>query len=202
MNHKLSFLLIPFAFTVACGDDGGGDRPPPEPIITMSGTVDITDANTGDNRASGDFSTIAYTRRESCAAYALEGDAPNDPGPIELEGTFRIPGPLVGTVPLEPSGDIYASTLRIPATIYQGPGTYVNDSTTDHIRGQIILDDFPNGASYFLDDVGDDGTATVTINADGSGTLSFEDIPEDTDGIKTFISGTVTWVCTEDDQMP
>jgi hypothetical protein len=198
MIYRLSFLLIPLAFTVACGDDAAGDRPTPETIITMSGTVDITDANTGDNRASGTFSTIAYTRRESCAQYAAEGSAPNDPGPMELEGTFRIPGPLIGTVPLEPSQDVYASTLRIPPTIYQGPGTYVNDPTTDHIDGQIILDDFPDGSSYFLED----GAATVTINADGSGTLSFQDIPEDTDGIETFISGTVTWVCTEDDQMP
>jgi hypothetical protein len=203
MNHKLSFLLIPLAFTVACGDDGGGGGgggggTTPQTIITMSGTVEITDANTGDNRASGAFSTLGYTRRESCAAYALEGSSPDDPGAMEFEGTFQIPGPLVGTVPLEPSGDVYASTLRIPPTIYQGPGTYVNDPTTEHILGQIILDDFPDGASYFLED----GAATVTINADGSGTLSFQDIPEDTDGIETFISGTVTWVCTEDDQMP
>ena len=197
MNHKLSFLLIPLAFSVACGDDGGGTTEPPQTIITMSGTVEITDANTGDNRASGAFSTLGYTRRESCAAYALEGSSPDDPGPMELEGTFNIPGPLIG-VPLEPSQDVYGSTLRIPATIYQGPGTYVNDPTTEHILGQILLDDIPDGASYFLED----GAATVTINADGSGTLICQDLPEDTDGIETFISGTVTWVCTEDDQMP
>jgi hypothetical protein len=198
MNPKLSFLLIPLAFTVACGDDaGGGDRPPAETIITMSGTVEITDANTGDNKASGAFSTLAYSRRESCAQYAAEGNDAANPGPIEREGTFRIPGPLVG-VPLEPSQDVYASTLRIPSTIYQGPGTYVNDATRDHIDGQIILDEFPDGPSYFLED----GATTVTINADGSGTLSFQDIPEDTDGIETFVSGTVTWTCTEDDQMP
>jgi hypothetical protein len=158
----------------------------------MSGTVDIT----GDNTASGAFSTVGYTRRGSCAEYAAEGSAASDPGPAETEGTFKIPGPAIG-VPLDPSGDVYASTLRIAPVIYQGPGTYVNDETTEHILGQIVLNELPDGPSYFLED----GNATVTINADGSGTLTFEDIPEDTDGIPTSISGTVTWVCTEDDQI-
>jgi len=67
---------------------------------------------------------------------------------------------------------------------------------TEQIDGQIVLNEIPDGATYFLED----GSATMTINADGSGTLTFVDIPEETDGIETFISGTVTWVCTEDDQ--
>jgi len=189
MNHRLSVLLIPLAFTVACGDDGGGGgSTPSENIITMSGTVEITGGNTAD----GDFSTTGYTRRGSCAEYALEGSAPEDPGPMETTGTFKIPGPLIG-VPLEPSGDMYASTLRIVPAIYGGPGTYTNDLTNAEIDGQIILDEIPDGPAYFLED----GAATVTINADGSGTLIFQEIPEDTDGIVTFISGTVTWVCTE-----
>ncbi len=194
MNHKLSFLLIPLTFAVACGSsDGGGGSPPPQTLITMSGTVEIT----GGNTASGAFSTPAYTRRGSCAEYALEGTAPEDAGPMETTGTFNIPGPVIG-VPLEPSGDVYASTLRITTAIYGGPGTYTNDLTNDEIDGQIILNEVPDGPSYYPED----GAATVTINPDGSGTLIFQEIPEDTNGIVTFISGTVTWVCTEDDQTP
>jgi hypothetical protein len=172
------------------GGSGGSGGSPPQTIITMSGTVEIT----GDNTASGAFSAPGYTRQPSCAAYAAEGSAASDPGQMETEGTFRIPGPPIG-VPLTPSGDVYASTLRIMAAFYQGPGTYVNDVTTDHMDGQIVLNELPGGPPYFLED----GAATVTINADSSGTLTFQDIPEDTDGIETFISGTVTWVCTEDD---
>jgi hypothetical protein len=195
MNHKLSFLLIPLALTVACGDDGGGGGggTPPETIITMSGTVDIT----GDHTVSGAFSTIGYTRRGSCVEYAAEGSAPSDPGPMETEGTFKIPGPLIGT-PLDPTGDIYGATLRITPSVYQGPGTYENLETADQLFGQIVLNEIPDGPSYFVED----GAATATIAADGSGTLTFQDIPEDTDGIPTAISGTVTWVCTEDDQTP
>jgi hypothetical protein len=178
--------------TAGSGGSGGAGGTPAEGIITMSGTVEIT----GGNTASGAFSTTGYTRQPSCAAYAADGSAASDPGPAGTEGTFKIPGPLIG-VPLEPSGDVYASTLRIVPAIYQGPGTYVNDATTEHIVGQILLDDIPDGASYFLED----GAATVTINADGSGTLTFQDILEDTDGIPTSISGTVTWTCTEDDQI-
>jgi hypothetical protein len=177
---------------VACGDDGAGGTAP-QTIITMSGTVDIT----GGYTVSGAFSTEGFTRRGSCAEYALEGSAPNDPGAMETEGTFRFPGPPIG-VPLDPSGDMYGSTLRIVPAIYQGPGTYTNDQTTTDINGQIVLNEFPDGPSYFLED----GATTAIISADGSGTLTFQDIPEDTDGIPTSISGTVTWVCTEDDQMP
>lgn len=193
MNRRLSILLIPLAFSVACGDDGGGTTEPPETIITMSGMVEIT----GGNTASGAFSTPGYTRQPSCAAYAAEGSAASDPGPMETVGTFKIPGPTIG-VPLTPSGDVYASVVRIPNTIYAGPGTYTDDDTTEHILGQIVLNELPDGPTYFVED----GNATVTINADGSGTLSFEDIPQDTDGIETFISGTVTWTCDEDDQAP
>ena len=74
----------------------------------------------------------------------------------------------------------------------------MNNETTSQILGQIVLNEIPDGPAYFLED----GTATVTINADGSGTLTFEDVPEDTEGIPTSISGSVTWTCTEDDQMP
>jgi hypothetical protein len=178
---------------VACGDDGGGNQMPPQTIITMSGMIEVT----GGNTASGSFSAIAYTQQPSCAAYALEGASPDDPGGTDFEGTFKIPGPHIG-VPLEPSGDIYAAVLGIAASTYGGPGTYVNNETTSQILGQIILNEIPNGPNYFLVD----GTATVTINADGSGTLTFEDVPEDTEGIPTSISGSVTWTCTEDDQMP
>jgi hypothetical protein len=171
------------------GGSGGTGGTPAEGIVTMSGTVEIT----GDNTASGSFLVIAYTRQPSCAAYAADGSAASDPGPAETVGTFKIPGPVIG-VPLTPSGDVYASSLRIVPAIYQGPGTYVNDPTTDHIDGQIVLNEIPDGPAYFLED----GNASVTINADGSGTLTFEDIPEDTGGVPTSISGTVTWTCTED----
>ena len=84
MNHKLLFVLVPLAFTVACGDDGGGGGTGPQTIITMSGTVEIT----GDRTASGAFSNVGYTLRGSCAEYALEGSAADDPGPMESTGTF------------------------------------------------------------------------------------------------------------------
>lgn len=188
MSHRLAFVLFALGYTTACGGGDGNDTPP-QTIITMSGTVEIT----GDNTASGGFSTIGYTRRQSCAEYASLGSAPNDPGPVEAEGTFKIPGPTIG-VPLEPSGDVYASTLRITPAIYQGPGTYANDDATDQIDGQIVLNEIPDGPAYFLED----GMATASINADGSGTVTFVDIPEDTTGLPTSISGTVTWTCSED----
>jgi hypothetical protein len=187
MASKFSFLIIMLAFTVACGssDDGGGSGP--EPTVKIAGSVNIT----GDLTASGDFTRNAFTFQPSCAALAAEGHAPDDPGP---EGGFEIPAPPIGT-PLEPSGDVYASTMEIPAAVYDGPGTYVNDETITQIVRQIILVELPDGPSFFVED----GTATATIMADGSGSLVFEDVPQDPgQGGTLSISGTVTWTCSDE----
>ena len=185
MPSRLSFLLTLLAFTVACSSSSGGGGAPDGSDIVMTGSVEIT----GDKTASGSFSTAHYTFQASCAAYASEGSGPDDQGP---EGMFEIPGPIFN-VPLTPSRDIYASTMRISADVYAGPGTYRNNRDTTEIEGQIILEEIPDGPAYFVQD----GPAMVTIMADGSGSLTFANLPEDTDG-DTSISGSVTWTCSEE----
>jgi len=191
MLNRLSFLvLFPLlVFTVACGDDGAAP-PGEEPSITMAGTVEIT----GDNLASGGFTRPSYTKQPSCAAYAAEGVSANDTA-SGAEGSFVIPGPVIGA-PLEPTGDVYGSTLTIIPAVYQGPGTYVNTETVTQLQGQIVLNEIPGGPAYYLAD----GMSRATINADGSGSVTFDDIPEDNTEDPTFISGTITWTCTDDEE--
>jgi hypothetical protein len=191
MLNKLSFLFL-FSFlvlTVACGDDGGS--PPVElPLTTMTGQVEIT----GDKMVAGGFSRLSLSNQPTCAAYAAEGLGANDAA-AGAEGSFVIPGPVI-SVPLKPSGDVYGSTLHIIANVYQGPGTYVNTETVTQLQGQIVLDEIPDGPNYYLAD----GTSRATINADGSGSVTFDDIPEDNVENPTFISGTITWTCTDEEE--
>jgi len=153
----------------------------------MTGAVMIS----GDAMASGGFTRTGWTWQPNCATYASDGSSADDDGE---EGEFSIPGPVVGDT-LEPTGDVYFSTLRIPADVYAGPGTYVNDDATTQMLGQIMLIEVPGGRSYYLED----GMSSVTVRPDGSGSVTFEDIPESPVAIpERTISGTVTWTCSDD----
>jgi len=191
MSYRFASFLVslPLISLIACGssDDGGGGTPPGAVTITMAGTVNVT----GDVMVSGNFVRAGYSFQPSCAAYAMEGVGPDE---IGEEGSFRIPGPVIG-VPLEPTGDVYGSAVVIRAADYAGPGTYVNNDSMDQIFGQIVLLEIPDGPEYFLED----GATTATVMADGSGTLSFEDIPENGRGT-TVISGEVSWTCSEPEE--
>jgi hypothetical protein len=178
-------------FTVACGDSdggGGGGSGGGGSVLTVAGLVDVT----GDAVAKGSFEQEAFSSQPTCAIWASEGSGNLDQGP---EGTFRVPAPFLSE-PLEPSGQVYNSTVRIEPEHYDGPGTYVNDGNVTQITGKIVIGNINNSPQYFPED----GLATVTVNADGSGSFEFTDVPEVVEGLLE-ISGTVTWVCTEDDQI-
>jgi hypothetical protein len=86
---------------------------------------------------------------------------------------------------------VYNSTVRIEPQHYDGPGTYVNDGDVTQIIGKIVIGNVNNSPQYFPED----GRATVTVNADGSGSFEFVDVPEVVEGL-VEISGTVDWTCT------
>jgi hypothetical protein len=188
MAHKLSFLLVSLVFTVACGDSGGsggsdgGGGGNGVPSVTVMGDVIVT----GSAVAAGTFTRPSFSTQPSCEIWASEGAGGQDQDPA---GTFRVPAPFLGE-PLEPSGEVYNSTVRIEFD-YAGPGTYVNDGEVTQIFGKIVIGNLNSSPQYFPED----GIATVTVNADGSGTFVFEDIPEVVEGFLT-ISGTVVWTCT------
>lgn len=167
-------------------DAGAGGSGGTSKSVSMEGSVQIG----GDQSVAGRFVQPAATRQPSCALLAAEGGAEEDP----LPGTFSIPGPYFGT-PLEPSGDAYAATLNIPAASYEGPGTYRNGSgEPPQIRGQIVVGDIMDGPRYYIDE----GEAEAIIEADGSGIVTFVDIPQDRTqdpGAATSISGSVSWDC-------
>jgi hypothetical protein len=187
MTRKLSFLLVLLVLTVACGDSGGSDGGGGGggngvPSVTVMGDVIVT----GSALAAGMFTRPSFSSQPSCEIWASEGAGGQDQDP---PGTFRVPAPFLGE-PLEPSGDVYNSTVRIEFD-YAGPGTYENNGEVTQIFGKIVIGNLNNSPEYYPED----GIATVTVNADGSGTFVFEDIPEVVEGILT-ISGTVVWTCT------
>ena len=186
MTHKSSLLLVSLVFTVACGDGGdggGGGGSNGGPVLTVAGAVDVTGAAV----AKGSFTRESFSTQPTCEIWASEGSGNQDQGP---EGTFRVAAPFFGE-PLEPSGQVYNSTVAIEPEHYDGPGTYVNDGDITQITGKIVIGNVNNSPEYYPED----GLATVTVNADGSGSFEFTDVPEVVEGL-LMISGTVDWTCT------
>lgn len=164
------------------GGAGTGTNAPPRLI----GSAEID----GAYRATGTFTTHpevlvgslpqAPTAHDTCADYA-SGFAQNPT-------SFVVPA-------LKTSG---TTTLYLTTTLasgYHGPGTY-SSATSPMLSGRMAVGigdvgDL-NGAGY-IDTFrsGFPGTTTLTVHADGSGTLEFSSWGSDA----TIISGTVQWVC-------
>jgi iron(III) transport system ATP-binding protein len=139
-------------------------------------------AVTGEITADESFTdkTTAAKKVSSCAAAATGGDRPSM-GP----DTWLVPTP-----PLDNTVEIEIGT---PTRGYHGPGRYPQSVLA---KGNGAMDVGPE--SYDL--TSSDATASMTVDADGSGNVTFTHVPGDDDsphpGWHGGISGTISWTCT------
>jgi iron(III) transport system ATP-binding protein len=120
------------------------------------------------------------TKVSSCAQAATQGDRPQ-----MGRNTWLVPTPTVNN-PVE-------IEIGTKAGGYRGPGTYSQGAMA---QGNGAMDVGPE--SYDL--VSSDATASMTVNADGSGAVTFTHVPGDDDnphaGWHGGITGSIAWTCT------
>jgi len=167
-------VLSVAVLATACGSAGSG--PPPGgskvttpvptsvPTTTAATTLDMTVTTTGDVAASGSF-TWSLGTATSCAGWVAAGKS------FDLELTAAA----------EPVGGMgFEMVVGIATPTYQGPGVY----TIDH---NGLLQTFDLGSHEFSLH-----GATLTVKADGSGSITFSDEP---DVLGDIDSGAISWTC-------
>lgn len=124
--------------------------------------------------------TTAAKNVSSCAQAATDGDRPSM-------------GPHTWLVPTPPLNNTVEIEIGTPTRGYHGPGRYPQSVLA---QGNGAMDVGPE--SYDL--TSSDATASMTVNADGSGNVTFTHVPGDDDnphpGWHGGISGTISWTCT------
>ncbi|HVA04887.1 MAG TPA: hypothetical protein VMU64_14215 [Acidimicrobiales bacterium] len=155
------------------GEDGSTAVGP----VVFHATITIT----GETRAKESFVDATTARRAaSCARAAAHGNRPQM-GP----NTWLVPTP-----PLDNPVEIEIGTK---SRGYHGPGDYPQSALA---QGNGAMDVGPG--SYDLSSV--DATASMTVNPDGSGDVTFTHAPGDDDsphpGWHGGITGTIAWTCT------
>jgi hypothetical protein len=139
-------------------------------------------AITGEITADESFTdkTTAAKKVSSCAQAATDGDRPTM-------------GPRTWVVPTPPLNNTVEIEIGTPTRGYHGPGRYPQSVLA---QGNGAMDVGPE--SYDL--TSSDATASMTVNADGSGNVTFTHVPGDDDnphaGWHGGISGTISWTCT------
>jgi hypothetical protein len=106
----------------------------------------------------------ALTDLPACSALAQSG----------FQGTWSIP---------QPNSTTFSLTWNV--TPYMGPGTYTDASTYE---GSVELD--ANGVEF---DALPESVMAVTVNADGSGSATFQNLQDEYTG--NSVDGSETWVC-------
>jgi hypothetical protein len=163
----------------------GGASPLSTQGFEFKGTIAITGAATVNSTftqlhpavAGGDVS--AEQAQQTCAKAAVVGDANFG---IGVSGdTWQVP---------TNSSDISAPAnvnVTLHTGRWQGPGTYSVDalSVTSGVR--------INNSTYY--DLTNASAAQLTVNPDGSGSLTFQNAPVTGQSTPT-ISGAVSWTCT------
>lgn len=164
--------------------------PPPSPSGTgplLTGTITVihayaeTDTFTTRAEIETGGATTAAPAGFTCADYARGIRDPRRSGAI----TFVTPvvetdGSTAGAFPVHFATGIDAG--------YAGPGTY-ESSTLHSLTGSLVVN-----VGQFIDFFrSDPGMTTLTVNPNGSGTLSYTNWFSN--GSQSHISGTVAWTC-------
>jgi hypothetical protein len=98
-----------------------------------------------------------------------------------------VGSPATWSVPQGQDQTFYISWNITP---YMGPGTYTDPSA--------FLDsvDIYTSTGQYSPSKTSPGTLSITVNADGSGTATFENVPNFNRDPAPSISGKLTWTCT------
>jgi hypothetical protein len=140
--------------------------------ITLRGTVSVHGAVT--EQMPFTYYLAKTTQISSCAEVGSNGTG----APPGLKPQFTAPTPAAGSA-------IYIVAAVVP---YSGPGSYghaallAGGGTDIHVGSAMYNALAPNG------------TATVTVSANGSGMLTFTGATQVSPG-KPTLSGSVTWTC-------
>lgn len=104
-----------------------------------------------------------------------------------VKGTTSVFGPSFGWA--NPSvtiaGHAVVASVQVGSKVWKGPGTYHGDDTGLGVDIDNATADFANPGT---------ATADLTINADGSGTLTFAGLADQNGGSGT-LGGSATWTC-------
>jgi len=170
------WLGVATSITAALAACGGGEAPLPigdtPAPFSFNGTLQLT----GELTVSGSFRDSVTLRHESCAEY-VRAAAP-------ATTLWVVPTP---TPEQSVGGHAVNYTAGVPSTApssgYQGPRTYRGASA---IVSVLLVDN----ASFTP---GDRSQTSISVAADGSGTMTFNDMVD----TATFAteSGTVRWTC-------
>jgi hypothetical protein len=172
---KLAELALTMALLLLVGCNGpvqGVSRTSPPPYGVFSGTLQLA----GEVAVKGSFTDAITSRRETCDQY-VHGLAP-------ATTLWVVPTPNNGS---SIAGHAVTFTAGVPANApssgYHGPGTYAEPSA---VVADLIVDE-----SSFLP--GSAAKTTISIAADGSGSLSFTDMVDTS--TSAIESGTEHWKC-------
>jgi iron(III) transport system ATP-binding protein len=177
LRVALGLAALAVAVVAAFALVQGGSNPSAVGPVVFHGSVSL----------SGEFHTQetfidagTADKVSSCAQAAAHGDRPQM-------------GPDTWLVPTPPLNNTVEIEIGTSARGYHGPGRYSRGVLAD---GNGAMDVGPE--SYLMTST--DGTVSMTVNADGSGNVTFTDAPGDDDnphpGWHGGISGTIAWTCT------
>jgi len=173
----IALLAIGVAVLVAALLMQGGNKAAAVGPVVFHATLTVS----GEIHAQESFTDkTTATKVLSCAQAASHGDRPQ-----MGRNTWLVPTPTVNN-PVE-------IEIGTKTGGYRGPGTYSQGAMA---QGNGAMDVGPE--SYDL--VSSDATASLTVNADGSGAVTFTHVPGDDDnphaGWHGGITGTIAWTCT------
>lgn len=168
-------IMISALSLAACSGAGSSQASAPGSTAAygvFTGSIELK----GEIAVKGSFTDTITSREETCDQY-VRGLAP-------ATTLWVVPTPNTGVMV---GGHIVSLSAGVPtdtpSTGYRGPGTYSEPSA---IVADLIIDN-----TSFV--AGDEGTATITVAEDGSGSLSFTDM-EDTSNFARE-SGSEHWKC-------
>ena len=146
--------------------------------VQLSGAVNLSGVVTSDT-----FSDLSIAPPDNCAGYSATG------GSTKYGGEAGFPLPSLG--PATGNGEIGGHKLTLDSSgidHYHGPGDYRLQDLSGG-RLELKVDDRTYAANAT------DSSATVTVKADGAGSITFTKLHDLQSFDSPTLYGTITWTC-------